>query len=121
MDFSMVGIIGIIAIVVYLIITYGYELVVELKSYIDTTKLLTQLKDIAKMIADDKGDIVIEKIYEILLNSINYISTDSSEIDFEEMVVEIVENLEIAGIDVGEEEERFVKMALGLLITFFKR
>lgn len=121
MDFSTIGIVGIIAVIVYLVVTYGYEFVVELKNYFDTTRLLTQLKDIAKMIADDKGDIVIDKVYDILLNTINYISMSGSEIDFDETVVEIVENLEIAGIEVGEQEEKFVKMALELLITFFKR
>lgn len=121
MDFGIVGIVGIIAIIVYLVVTYGYEFVVELKSYFDTTRLLTQIKDISKMIADDKGDIIIDKVYDILLNAITYISTSGSDIDFQEMVDEIVKNLEIAGINVGEQEEEFVKLALDLLITFFRK
>ena len=124
MNYTMVGII--VAVVVLLVL--GMRMgIPQLKRVLKGLKLLelaettdaviTTLADFAKMIADDQGDDIIDKVESVLLDTLEYV-TYEEDVDYDETLEYVLKMMDVAGLELTDMEIKLINEALEIIFAF---
>ena len=120
MDIQTIGIVALLCVLVVIGIDYFPQKLKTLKINFDLKKVLLQFKNLALAFGDDEIDEIVEIVYEILLDSLIYAeeNMELGVVDYDELLFFVKEQVETAGLEIGEVEEEILDIGCDIISSF---
>lgn len=121
MDYQLIAYVVGACVLVYLGIRFGVPYIRGYKLRVDFEELLQDLEQISLLIGNDKADEVTVKVFSILINTYDYVTTilnDGDFVDYDKMLDFVYDQFTIIGVKVGDKERTFIDIACDLIERF---
>ena len=120
MDYKIILLVISICAVIYIGFPHAKYYLSCLKVEIDVRVLLRRLQKLAKLVANDNQDILIDKAYDLLLHTFDYASdiVRIGRVELDELLDFSITLVEGVGFELTEKEEKALRKACTIMLEF---